>query len=308
MSEKETKNEALRSEVKNAVAIMEKDIADVIFNRVNEMGHNNQLLFPANYAVGNSLKAAYLVIQSTVDRNKQPVLQTCSKISIANALLDMVIQGLNPAKKQCYFIPYDGSLDMQRSYFGDQAAVMSALNLQKKPYACVIYKDDIVTVGFREDDGEKIVISHETSFENIGKQIVGAYAILYTNDGVKHYEIMNWEQIQKSWSKTKVSNNSTQKDYPEEMARRTVLRRIAKHWMNTSDDSNLMVVESYNRTTSAEYVDIPENTLELEHEVEARANQEPLIIEEPQQEVQAPAPAPIPTPTPKTPPVNGPGF
>ena len=308
MSEKENKNQVLKEEVKNAVAIMEKDIADVIFNRVNEMGHNNQLLFPANYAVGNSLKAAYLVIQSTVDRNKQPVLQTCSKISIANALLDMVIQGLNPAKKQCYFIPYDGSLDMQRSYFGDQAAVMSALNLQKKPYACVIYKDDIVTVGFREDDGEKIVISHETSFENIGKQIVGAYAILYTNDGVKHYEIMNWEQIQKSWSKTKVSNNSTQKDYPEEMARRTVLRRIAKHWMNTSDDSNLMVVESYNRTTSAEYVDIPENTLELEHEVEARANQEPLIIEEPQQEVQAPAPAPIPTPTPKTPPVNGPGF
>jgi recombination protein RecT len=302
MSEKENKNQVLKEEVKNAVAVMEKDIADVIFNRVNEMGHNNQLLFPPNYAVGNALKAAYLIIQATIDRDKKPVLQTCSKISIANALLDMVIQGLNPAKKQCYFIPYAGSLDMQRSYFGDQAAVMTALNLKKKPYACVIYKDDVVTVGFREEDGEKIVISHETTFENIGKEIIGAYAILYTNDDVKHYEIMSMEQIQKSWAKTKVANNSTQKDYPEEMARRTVLRRIAKHWMNTSDDSNLAMVESYNRTTSAEYVDVPENTLELEQELEIKANRETLIVEEPQQEVQAPTTAP------KTPPVNGPGF
>lgn len=298
----ENKNQIQKQEVNNALKIMEKDIADVIFNRVNQMEQNQQLMFPPNYAVGNALKSAYLIIQNTVDKDKKPVLQSCTKESIANSLLDMVIQGLNPGKKQCYFIAYGNQLEMSRSYFGDQVAVMNALQLQKKPYATVVYQDDVFEIGYREEDGEKIVTKHETKFENMNKPIVGAYAILYTNDGVKHYEIMTWDQIQKSWSKSKIANNSTHRDYPEEMARRTVLRRIAKHWMNTSDDSNLFVVESYNRTTENEYIDEPTNQLELQEEVDQVANKEEFIIEgetvEETQEEQAQ----------ETPTTSGPGF
>ena len=303
MTENKNQNQN-QEEVNKALKIMEKDIADVIFNRVNQMEQSQQLMFPANYAVGNALKSAYLVIQNTKtskSSGEKPVLEACTKESIANALLDMVIQGLTPAKKQCYFIPYGNQLEMSRSYFGDQAAVMTALNLDKKPYATCIYKDDIIEIGYRDDDGEKIVVKHETTFENINKSIIGAYAILYTNDGVKHYEIMTWDQIQKSWSKSKMGINSTHKDYPEEMSRRTVLRRIAKHWMNTSDDSNLFIVESYNRTTENEYInDEPTNNAELQLEVDNTANSQPLTIEG--ETVEQPQ-APIEQPT-----TPGPGF
>ena len=144
-----------KDQVNKALAIMDKNLADVVLKRVKEMEANNQLMFSPDYAVGNALKSAYLVITNTVDKNGTPVLQSCSKESIANALLDMVIQGLNPAKKQCYFIPYGKELTLVRSYFGDQTAVMNALNLEKKPYAVVIYEGDIIEIGFREEDGEK---------------------------------------------------------------------------------------------------------------------------------------------------------
>ncbi len=67
------------------------------------------------------MKSAWLILQAAVDKDKKPVLEVCSKNSIANALLDMVVQGLNPAKKQCYFIAYGNGLACQRSYFGTMA-------------------------------------------------------------------------------------------------------------------------------------------------------------------------------------------
>ncbi len=45
------------------------------------------------------------------------------KTSISNALLDMVIQGLSPAKKQCYFIKYGNKVQLMRSYFGTMAVL-----------------------------------------------------------------------------------------------------------------------------------------------------------------------------------------
>lgn len=45
-----------------------------------------------------------MTLQSMTDKNRKPALTVCTKDSIANSLLDMVVQALNPVKKQCYFI------------------------------------------------------------------------------------------------------------------------------------------------------------------------------------------------------------
>ena len=56
------------------------------------------LALPPNYSAQNALMSAWLVLQETVDKNKLPVLQSCTRVSIVNSLLDMVIQGLNPSR------------------------------------------------------------------------------------------------------------------------------------------------------------------------------------------------------------------
>lgn len=280
MSEIKKQNELVKQEVKGAIQIMEKDIADQVFNRVNQLESTRQLIFPPNYAVGNALKSAYLIIQETKDSNGKPVLETCTKTSIANTLLDMVIQGLNPVKKQCYFIPYGNQLQLFRSYFGDQVVVKNAIPGVENIFATIIYEGDEVEIDF-DENGEQYVKSHKTQFGNRDKGIAGAYATIII-DGKKHQEIMTWAEIQKSWSKSKMKNPPTHRDFPQEMSKRTVIRRLCKRFLNTSNDANMLVVESYNRTTHDEYDnnnDYVATQEELEHQVNTKANTEELIIE-----------------------------
>ncbi|QVK17755.1 recombinase RecT [Mycoplasmatota bacterium] len=267
---------------------MEKDIADIIFNRVNKMESTQQLMFPPNYAVGNALKSAYLIIQKTVDKNKCPALQVCTKESIANALLEMVVQGLNPVKTQCYFMVHGNSVDLFRSYFGDQIVVKNALMNVKEITATIIYKDDEIELDI-DSTGKRRVKSHVTKFENIDKGIAGAYATIIFEDNSSDQEVMTMKEIQVSWDKSQTKTQSVQKEFPQEMAKRTVIKRLCKRHMNTSNDANLFIVESYNRTTENEFINTePSNQIELQEEVDNTANQEQLIIEGEAEEIKAP--------------------
>lgn len=103
--------------------IMEKNLADNVQNRVLELTNKGRLNLPKNYSVGNALSSAWLIIQDLKDKNNKPALEVCTKESIANALLEMAILGLNPVKKQGYFIVYGNRLGWFTSYFGKCASL-----------------------------------------------------------------------------------------------------------------------------------------------------------------------------------------
>jgi len=98
------------------LVVKEKNITDQVLNRINIMQAEGSLHVPANYSPQNALKAAYLILSEQKTKDNKPVLQACTQESIANALLEMVTQGLNPIKQQCYFIPDCNKLNVQRSY------------------------------------------------------------------------------------------------------------------------------------------------------------------------------------------------
>lgn len=132
----------VKEEAKTALANQEKTLADNVLNKVNMFAKTGALKLPENYSAANALKFAWLMLSQTVDKDKRPVLQTCSKESVANAFLEMCIQGLNPMKKQCYFIAYGGKLEMQRSYQGSIAVAKRVGNV-KSVHANVIYEGDV---------------------------------------------------------------------------------------------------------------------------------------------------------------------
>lgn len=107
----------------NQVATKQPKLTDIVLERVNQMKSTQHLSLPKNYNASNALNAAFLELQKVQDRNRQPALDVCSRDSIVKSLLDMTLQGLSPAKDQCYFIVYGKELQMQRSYFGTVAAV-----------------------------------------------------------------------------------------------------------------------------------------------------------------------------------------
>jgi len=238
------------------LTVQEKNISDGVLNRVKELEKEGNLQFPANYSYSNALKSAWLILQETVDRDKKPVLQTCSKESIANTLLDMVIQGLSPVKKQCYFIPYGGKLQLSRSYMGTVAAT-KRLKGVKNVIANIIYEGDEFAYQLDLETGEKKITKHEQSFENIDNtKIKGAYAIVVTEDGIpNHVEVMNIGQIKKSWNQGAAKGNSgAHNNFSDEMAKKTVISRACKMFINTSDDSDLLI-EAINNSEEKAYDD-----------------------------------------------------
>lgn len=230
--------------------IPQKDIADSVLKRVMELQDKETLSLPKNYNPGNALKSAWLIIKGLTDKNKRPALDVCTKESVINSLFDMCIQALSPAKKQCYFIVRGDQLTLSRSYFGTCAA-LKRLNGIEDVYAQVIYKDDVFEYEIK--NGNIIVTKHEQKLANIDlAKIVGAYSVIIKN-GEPRCELMTMQQIQTAWSHTS-SNGAVQREYPDQMAKRTVINRGAKMYVNTSDDAD-EIIEAINRTTEAEYSD-----------------------------------------------------
>ncbi len=98
-----------------------ENISEQVLNKIEKFQADGGLTLPANYSVENHMKSAWLILQSTKDRDGNPALSVCTKDSIANALFDMVLQGLAVSKNQGYFIVYGNKLEFQRSYFGTVA-------------------------------------------------------------------------------------------------------------------------------------------------------------------------------------------
>ena len=248
----------------NQIAQQQKPtkLTDLVLDRVKQMQDTQDLSLPKNYNASNALNAAFLELQKVQDHNHQPALEVCSRDSIVKSLLDMTLQGLSPAKDQCYFIVYGKELQMQRSYFGTVAAV-KRLDGVKKVRAEVVHEGDEFEIGSNEDM-ELVVKKFVPKFENISKPIVGAFALIKTDKG-NSYTVMNMDEIKQSWSQTRQKNNKVQQNFGQEMAKRTVLNRAAKMFINTSDDSDLLT-GAINDTTSNEFDDEPRDVTPTKEE------------------------------------------
>ena len=236
----------------NQMAVMQKDITDQVSNRISQL-QDDGLALPKDYNPQNALKAAWFKLQQTKDRSNRPALQVCTRASIANALLDMVTQGLSPAKTQCYFIVYGNEVQLQRSYFGTIAAV-KRLSSVKDIDAQVVHQGDEFAIG-ADDLGRIKVTKFVPKFENLDKPIKGAFAFIELANGDVHYTVMTQKQIMTSWGQSRQHN--VQQKFADEMAKRTVINRAAKMYINTSDDSDLLT-GSINTVTANEYEDEPE--------------------------------------------------
>lgn len=236
----------------NQMAVMQKDITDQVSNRISQL-QDDGLALPKDYNPQNALKAAWFKLQQTKDRSNRPALQVCTRSSIANALLDMVTQGLSPAKTQCYFIVYGNEVQLQRSYFGTIAAV-KRLSSVKDIDAQVVHQGDEFAIG-ADELGRIKVTKFVPKFENLDKPIKGAFAFIELADGRVDYTVMTQKQIQTSWGQSRQHN--VQQKFGDEMAKRTVINRAAKMYINTSDDSDLLT-GSINTVTANEYEDEPE--------------------------------------------------
>lgn len=257
----------MKNEIKK---IEEKQITDIVFNKVVDLQAKGAIDFPNNYSVGNALKSAYLILQEAKTREKKPVLQVCTQESIANALLDMVVQGLNPSKQQCYFIPYGNQLTLSRSYLGT-IALTKRLKGVKDVVAYPIYKNDKLDIGFDILTGKTKINEFKPALDHKAQDLIGALGIIVGENEILYLEYMNMEQIRNAWNQGTMKGNSpAHKNFPDQMAIKTVINRVCKKYVNAADDSD-KIADLISKT--AEEVD---NELEVEMAENANAKELPL--------------------------------
>lgn len=257
--------------------IEEKTIVDNVLNRVNEMQGDGSLQIPANYSPENALKSAYLKLLETKTKDHKPVLQACTQESIANSLLEMVVQGLNPMKQQGYFIPYGNKLTFTRSYLGT-IAITKRLPGVKDVKSYAVYKDDEFETEFDLMSGNLKVTNYKPNVKRRNpKDLVGAFALIIGDDEILHMEYMDMTQIKAAWNMGAMKGNSgAHRDFPDQMAQRTVINRACKMYANTSDDSDIFA-NLLNKTA-----------IEVEAEIEKNANKEEIDFEDEVIEIEEP--------------------
>jgi recombination protein RecT len=292
----------------------EKNISDSVQNRITELAQDRRLVLPPNYSVGNALASAWLILQNVKDRNGQPALKVCTPQSIANALLDMAIMGHNPAKKHGYFIVYGDQLTWFPSYFGKCASLKRIDGIEHEPVATLIYDGDEIVLEHNEL-GEEIIIEHKTSWQNKLKgDIVGAYATVDFK-GVKRSAVMSMKEIKEAWTKNpSPANRRDHTEFTGEFAKRTVINRLVKMILQTSNDDDLLaetIVQNEDQHwdfTDAQIVS-EENKAKREIATNANAGKiidvtpEPTSASEPKSSPEVkpqPEPTPEPAPAPKT--------
>jgi recombination protein RecT len=264
-AEKKKENGAAPS----AIALVKRDVIDVVAARVQELVSNGQLELPENYAVGSALMSWWLALQVAETKDREPVLQACTRESIANATLEMVVLGLTPAKKQCYPIAYGATLCCQRSYFGDEAVLRRVRPDVAHVWAEIIYKSD--TIKWRIRGGRRTVEEHIQDEANVGglDKIAGCYVVIEDVDGeVLDCTRMTIAEIKTSWKKSKTygKGDTFHTEQPDQACKRTVIRRAAKRLVNSSDDSYLKRAIERSELSAAE--------AEMSDEIEQHANRE----------------------------------
>lgn len=225
----------LTSQNATALKRMQEETTQQIMDRVTGWQETGEVVLPKGYHVGNAIKLAWLYLQTVENLQHQKAIDYCTKDSICNALLNMVINGEYP-QKHCYFIMYGNRLEWQERYLGKLMRAKRDTEIGKVN-AQVIYEGDefVYTI---DENGEKQLVKHVPNLANIDNtKILAAYAVVINKDGSRHIEVMTRTQIQKAWEQGAMKGKSgAHTNFTDQMCMKTVIQRACKIALDSTAD------------------------------------------------------------------------
>lgn len=225
----------LTSQNATALKRMQEETTQQIMERVTGWQETGEVVLPKGYHVGNAIKLAWLYLQTVENLQHQKAIDYCTKDSICNALLNMVINGEYP-QKHCYFIMYGNRLEWQERYLGKLMRAKRDTEIGKVN-AQVIYEGDefVYTI---DENGEKQLVKHVPNLANIDNtKILAAYAVVINKNGTRHIEVMTRTQIQKAWEQGAMKGKSgAHTNFTDQMCMKTVIQRACKIALDSTAD------------------------------------------------------------------------
>lgn len=166
--------------------------------------------------------------------SRTPKLLECSQTSILQSVMQAAQLGLEPGGPlgHAYLVPFKKECTLIVGYRG-LIELARRSNQLDSIEARVVYARDKFRISF----GLHQVLEHEPSYEEDPGEIVGVYSIARLKDGAPQVEFMTRAQVDKIRRRSPTSNFSDspwRSDY-DEMARKTVVRRICKYLPLTAE-------------------------------------------------------------------------
>lgn len=146
-------------------------------------------------------------------------------ISAQNAIINVAAIGitLNPASKLAYLVPRDGMVCLDISYMGLLHLAQSTGSI-KWGQCKLVYSNDTY-----ESNGLDTAPTHKYNAFGDRGEVVGGYCTVKTADGDYLTEEMSLAEI-KATEATSKAKNGPWKNFWEEMARKTIVKRASKYW------------------------------------------------------------------------------
>lgn len=256
----------------NQVAKQQKEIMQKAEDKIKNIKDEGLIKFPANYDPFGALRKAYYILKDTKTKDKKPVLEACSSSSVINTLTEMVIKGYNPMKKHCAFVPRGTELTLQDQYEGKILQARRNAGLVKWPTQ-IVWNNDEFEYHYEPNTGDLVIDKHNSGLANVGDKlddIKGAYCVLIFESGHVHRELMTREQIRTAWNQGDMKGGSpAHKNFPDQMAKRSVINRALKWFIESSDDSDLDFgtqanASYYEQQEEAPEIDVTDQTSEVD--------------------------------------------
>ena len=214
-----------------------------IVDYANEYIKNNNIIVSKNYDLGKAMNSLYLNLIQVKDKNGKPALEVCSDVSVREAVMECVNKELNVSRSQGYYIVYGDKLQFQPSYFGLSKMARDLANVNI--FTNVIRDGEDADMETRIDGS--IIIHHKPSIKCLNNKIIAVYAVASDVDTgrVVNSDIMSTEEAKKSLAKSK-TGGAVAKEFENQMLRKVVERRLAKHFINKADDSMMITITDEN--------------------------------------------------------------
>lgn len=170
---------------------------------------------------------------------KSRQLQACNPVSICASVMQAAQLGLEFGSTlgHVYLIPYKDEATLQVGYRG-------LMHLARRSGAVKSFESRLVYDGdiFKVTYGTNPAIEHDPQFKT--STITHIYAVATLNDGTKMFEVMTKEQIDEHRAKYAQRNAATWDKAYEEMARKTVVKRLIKYLPITPEVADALELEA----------------------------------------------------------------
>jgi recombination protein RecT len=208
--------------------VTKRDQVDVFKSQVMNRESEFRMALPTHIPVERFMR----VVNTAVTGN--PDLLTADRVTLFQSAMKAAQDGLLPDGRDGALVIFGGKVQWMPMIGGILKKVRNSGELLSIS-AYVAYSND----EFEYSLGDEEKITHRPALDDRGKPRL-VYAIAKTKDGGIYREVMTVAEVEKVRAVSRAKNAGPWKDWWDEMARKTVLRRLSKRLPMSSDLDDLV--------------------------------------------------------------------